>query len=133
LSAPCFRGIFPADEETFCDETLVGEIRSAPEYAKIRKAFFRSRDGGSVDLDPAREGDGGLVTSSWVAGVTGQCTGSAFMELRIQPGLRARSITWANLSVLLAPRPLAAPPGGVPPGPATAAPSAGRGDKLFIN
>jgi hypothetical protein len=28
----CFGSIFSADEETFCDETFVGEIRSAREY-----------------------------------------------------------------------------------------------------
>src|SRR5262249_47422062 len=48
----CFGSIFSADEGTFCDETFVGEIRSAREYPKVPQGVlpFARDGGGSVVL-----------------------------------------------------------------------------------
>ena len=80
-----FCGIFSADEGTFCDETLVGEIRSGREYAKIPVGVLPfARDGGGslVYLDLSEEGKGRVV--AFVEGLpqwTGLRTESAFVEL----------------------------------------------------
>src|SRR5262249_53850950 len=81
----CFSGIFSADEGTFCDETFVGEIRSAREYVKIPQGVLPfARDGGGsvVYLDLSGEGNGRVV--AFVMGLpewTGRRTESAFIEL----------------------------------------------------
>ena len=81
----CFSGIFSADEGTFCDETFVGEIRSAREYVKIPQGVLPfARDGGGsvVYLDLSGEGNGRVV--AFVRGLpewTGRRTESAFIEL----------------------------------------------------
>jgi hypothetical protein len=81
----CFCRIFSADEGTFCDQTFVGEIRSAREYVKIPQGVLPfARDGGGsvVYLDLTREGNGRVV--AFVMGLpewTGLRTDSAFIEL----------------------------------------------------
>src|SRR5262245_43476330 len=60
----CFCGIFSADEGTFCDETFVGEIRTAREYVKAPQGVLPfARDGGGsiVYLDLSAEGNGRVV------------------------------------------------------------------------
>src|SRR5262249_12615170 len=81
----CFGSIFSADEGTFCDETFVGEIRSAREYAKIPQGVLPfARDGGGsvVYLDLSGEGNGRV--GAFLMGLpewTGRRTESAFIEL----------------------------------------------------
>jgi len=80
-----FCGLFSADEGTFCDETFVGEIRSAREYVKIPQGVLPfARDGGGsvVYLDLSPVGNGRVVAfvmalPEWV----GSRTESAFIEL----------------------------------------------------
>jgi hypothetical protein len=80
-----FCGIFSAEDGDFCDETFVGEIRSAREYQKIPPGVLPfARDGGGsvayLDLSP--EGRGRVV--AFVEGLpewTGLRTESAFIEL----------------------------------------------------
>jgi hypothetical protein len=80
-----FCGLFSADEGTFCDETFVGEIRSAREYARIPKGVLPfARDGGGsvVYLDLSPKGNGRVV--AFVTGLPGWTslrTESAFIEL----------------------------------------------------
>ena len=80
-----FCGIFSADEGTFCDETLVGEINAERQYKKIPPGVLPfARDGGSsmVYLDLTPEGNGSVV--AFVQGLpewTGLRTESAFIEL----------------------------------------------------
>lgn len=60
----CFDRIFSADEGTFLDETFIGEIRSAREYAKIPQGVLPfARDGGGsvVYLDLSCDGNGRVV------------------------------------------------------------------------
>src|SRR5262249_47434920 len=81
----CFGSIFSADEGTFCDETFVGEIRSAREHVKIPLGVLPfARDGGGsvVYLDLSCEGNGRVV--AFVRGLpegTGRRTESVFIEL----------------------------------------------------
>ena len=81
----CFGSIFSVDEGTFCDETFVGEIRSAREHVKIPQGVLPfARDGGGsvVYLDLSCEGNGRVV--ALVMGLpewTGRRTDSAFIEL----------------------------------------------------
>ena len=80
-----FSGIFSADDGDFCDETLLGEIRSAREYQKVPPGVLPfARDGGGsiVYLDLSPEGCGRVV--AFVAGLpewTGLRTESAFVEV----------------------------------------------------
>ena len=81
----CFCSLFSADEGTFCDGTLVGEIRSAREYQKIPQGVLPfARDGGAsvVYLDLSPKGNGRVV--AFVTGLpewAGSRTESAFIEL----------------------------------------------------
>ena len=81
----CFCSLFSADEGTFCDGTLVGEIRSAREYLKIPQGVLPfARDGGAsvVYLDLSPKGNGRVV--AFVTGLpewAGSRTESAFIEL----------------------------------------------------
>ncbi len=80
-----FCGIVSADEGTFCDETFLGEIRSAREYQKIPSGVLPfARDGGGsiVYLDLTAEGKGRVV--AFVEGLpewAGLRTQSAFIEI----------------------------------------------------
>jgi hypothetical protein len=80
-----FCGIFAADAGTFCDETLVGEIRSGREHFKLPQGVLPfARDGGGsvVFLDLSSEGNGRVV--AFVHGLpawTGLRGESAFVEL----------------------------------------------------
>lgn len=80
-----FCGLFSADEGTFCDETLLGQIRSEREHAKIpRDVLPFARDGGGsiVYLDLSPKGSGRVV--AFVKGLpkwTGLRTESALIEL----------------------------------------------------
>jgi SMI1 / KNR4 family (SUKH-1) len=81
----CFCSLFLADEGTFCDGTLIGEIRSAREYLKIPQGVLPfARDGGGsiVYLDLSPKGNGRVV--AFVTGLpewAGSRTESAFIEL----------------------------------------------------
>ena len=81
----CFCYLFSADEGTFCDGTLVGEIRSAREYLKIPQGVLPfARDGGAsvVYLDLSPKGNGRVV--ALVTGLpewANSRTKSAFIEL----------------------------------------------------
>lgn len=80
-----FCGIFSTEEGDFCDETFMGEIRSAREYQKVPQGVLPfARDGGGslVYLDLSPEGRGRVV--AFVEGLpewTGLRTESAFIEL----------------------------------------------------
>lgn len=80
-----FCGIFSAEEGDFCDETFIGEIRAAREYAKVPEGvlpFARDGGGSMVYLDLTSEGNGRVV--AFVKGLpewTGLRTESAFIEL----------------------------------------------------
>lgn len=80
-----FCGIFSVDEGTFCDETLVGEIRAGREYAKIPEGVLPfARDGGGsiLYLDLSPEGRGRVV--AFVTGLpdwAGSRSESALVEL----------------------------------------------------
>lgn len=80
-----FCSIFSTDEGDFCDETLMGEIRSEREYAKIPDGvlpFARDGGGSMVYLDLSAEGRGRVV--AFVEGLpawTGRRAESAFIEL----------------------------------------------------
>jgi hypothetical protein len=81
----CFCSIFSADEGNFCDETFLGEIRSARQYQKIPPGvlpFARDGGGSAVYLDLSPQGRGRVV--AFVEGLpewTGLRTQSAFIEL----------------------------------------------------
>ena len=80
-----FCGIFSAEDGDFCDETFVGEIRSAREYQKVPAGVLPfARDGGGsvVYLDLSAQGRGRVV--AFVEGLpewAGLRTESAFVEL----------------------------------------------------
>lgn len=80
-----FCDFYSADEGTFCDGTLVGEIRSGRKYAKIPAGVLPiARDGGGslLYLDLSEAGKGRVV--AFVAGLpewTGLRTDSRFVQL----------------------------------------------------
>ena len=80
-----FCSIFSAEDGDFCDETFVGEIRSAREYQKIPPGvlpFARDGGGSAAYLDLSPEGGGRVV--AFVEGLpewTGLRTESAVVEL----------------------------------------------------
>lgn len=80
-----FCGLFSADDGSFCDETLVGQIRSGREYAQLPVGVLPfARDGGGsvVYLDLSPEGRGRVV--AFVHGLpprAGVRTESAYVEL----------------------------------------------------
>jgi hypothetical protein len=80
-----FCGVFSAEEGTFCDETFLGEIRSARDYAKIPSGVLSlARDGGGsiVYLDLTPNGKGRVVAFvEGLPGWVGRRTESAFIEL----------------------------------------------------
>jgi hypothetical protein len=80
-----FCGIFSAEEGDFCDETLLGEIRSGREHHGLPEGvlpFARDGGGSAVFLDLSAEGNGRVV--AFVQGLpawTGRREDSAFIEL----------------------------------------------------
>ncbi|MCE9547334.1 MAG: SMI1/KNR4 family protein [Planctomycetia bacterium] len=80
-----FCSFFSADEGDFCDETLIGEIRSAREYQNVPSGVLPiARDGGGsiLYLDLSQEGRGRVI--AFVEGLpewAGLRTESAFVEL----------------------------------------------------
>jgi cell wall assembly regulator SMI1 len=80
-----FCGIFSADDGDFCDETFVGEIRSARQYKQVPPGvlpFARDGGGSMAYLDLSPEGKGRVV--AFVEGLpewAGRRTNSAFIEL----------------------------------------------------